>query len=109
MLSNYTIKATIAERTKTLIQRGIRNSDGQWIIIKRLKADNPELKDIKRLRNEYEISSNLDCPQIVKSYSLETDGNSFALILEDFGGESLSEYLAKNQLSLNQFLPSPLA
>ena len=103
MLSNYTIEATIAERTKTLILRGIRNSDGQPVIIKRLKAENPDLKDIKRLKNEYEISSNIACPQIIKSYSLETDGNSFALILEDFGGESLSEYLSKNQLSLHQF------
>lgn len=103
MLSGYTIQESITERAKTIIERGIRNHDGQSVIIKRLKADNPNIKDISRLQHEYEISKDLDCSGIVKSYSLEADGNSFALILEDFGGQSLSQFLAATQLQLEAF------
>ncbi len=103
MISGYTITETVTERSKTIIKRAIRNSDGQAVIIKRLKSETPDLIDIKRLQNEYEISSRLDCPGIVKAYSLEADGNSFALILEDFGGQSLSEYLSQQSLPLEDF------
>lgn len=103
MLSGYTIQETIAQRNKTIIYRGIRNSDSQRVIIKRLKSETPELKEIESLQNEYEISGNLDCPRIIKAYSLEADGNSYALILEDFGGQSLAEYLSVHPLSLEEF------
>jgi len=103
MLSGYTIQEPIAQRVKTVIERAVRNTDGQAVIVKRLKADNPELKDINSLQREYEISKDLDCSGIVKPYSLESDGNSLALILEDFGGQSLACFLATHQLSLTEF------
>ncbi|QDZ38737.1 AAA family ATPase [Euhalothece natronophila Z-M001] len=102
-LSGYTIQETIAQRTHTIIFRGIRETDQQPVIIKRLKADNPDLKQIQRLQHEYEVTKNLDDEGVVKSYSLEPDGNSLALILEDFGGQSLSEYLLGYELPLAEF------
>ncbi|MFP4253968.1 MAG: AAA family ATPase [Halothece sp.] len=105
VLSGYTIQETIAQRTNTIIFRGIRESDQQPVIIKRLKADNPEIKEIRRFQHEYEVTKNLDSEGVIKSYSLEPDGNSFALILEDFGGQSLSDYLANHKLSLDEFFP----
>lgn len=105
MLSGYTIQETIAQRTNTIIFRGFREADQQPVIIKRLKADNPELKEIQRLQHEYEVTKDLNYEGVVKSYSLEADGNSFALILEDFGGQSLSNYLASHELSLDEFFP----
>ena len=103
MLSGYTIQETLAERAKTIIYRAQRNSDGQSVIIKCLKANNPDLRSIRGLEHEYEISKSLNCPGVVKAYSLELDGNSLALVLEDFGGQSLSDFLAIHQLSLTEF------
>ncbi|MFB6274905.1 MAG: AAA family ATPase, partial [Halothece sp.] len=104
MLSGYTIEETIAERPKTIIYRAKRDSDGQSVIIKHLKADYPDLNTIHGLQHEYEMTNSLDCPGVVKAYSLEPDGNGFALVLEDFGGQSLSRFLATHELSVTEFL-----
>jgi predicted ATPase/signal transduction histidine kinase len=45
-------------------------------------------------RNQYVIAKNLEIPGSVKAYSLETYENHYALVMEDFGGISLSSYLA---------------
>jgi len=103
MISGYTITETLTERSKTIIVRGQRDADGQPVIIKRLKAENPNLQDIQRLQHEYEMTKNLDVSGVVRSYALEPDGNRFALILEDFGGQALSDYLTTHPLSLTEF------
>ena len=103
MLSKYTIQETIAQTATTLLYRGIRKSDGQSVLIKRLQSEIPNLREIKRLQHEYEISQNLDCAGIVKAYRLEPDGNSLALILEDFGGVPLSTSLATHEITLEAF------
>ncbi|MDR9405518.1 MAG: hypothetical protein RI580_19025, partial [Halothece sp. Uz-M2-17] len=79
MISGYTITETITERSKTIILRGQRDADGQPVIIKRLKPENPDLQEIQRLQNEYEMTKTLDISGVVRSYTLERDGNSFAL------------------------------
>ncbi|WP_445173125.1 AAA family ATPase [Microcoleus sp.] len=57
------------------------------------------------MRHEYKISSNLKIKGIIKPYSLEKYKNSFALILEDCGGQSLSNHLAGKTITLQKFLP----
>ncbi|WP_347239458.1 protein kinase [Microcoleus sp. FACHB-68] len=59
------------------------------------------------------IGKNLDLPGIIKTYSLERYYNSYALILEDFGGISLYSYLtsigeASQQAAETSGLPIPL-
>jgi len=119
MLSKYTIQETIAQNQTTILSRAIRKSDsrrlrrnqipapaatvGQPVLIKRLHSEISNLQGIKRLQHEYEITQNLDCSGIVKTDRLESDGNSLALILEDFGGFPLSAYLATHQMSLEEF------
>jgi len=103
MISGYTITETLTERSKTIIVRAQRETNDQSVIIKRLKSENPDLQDIKRLQHEYNMTHNLGLAGVVESYALEPDGNGFALILEDFGGVALSEYLATHQLSLEEF------
>ena len=102
-LPGYQITASISEGLNTSVYRGIRESDEQPVIIKILKAEFPTLEEITRLKNEYKITQHLQVETIVKSYSLETYQNRFALILEDFGGQSLSQILSK-RLNLTAFL-----
>jgi len=102
-LPGYQISASISDGLNTCVYRGIRESDEQPVIIKILKAEFPTLEEITRLKNEYKITQHLHVESIVKSYSLETYQNRFALILEDFGGQSLSQILSK-RLNLTAFL-----
>jgi len=102
-LPGYQISAPISDGLNTCVYRGIRESDEQPVIIKILKAEFPTLEEITRLKNEYKITQHLHVESIVKSYSLETYQNRFALILEDFGGQSLNQILSK-KLNLTAFL-----
>jgi serine/threonine protein kinase len=102
-LPGYQINASISDGLNTSVYRAIRESDEQPVIIKILKAEFPTLEEITRLKNEYKITQHLHVESIVKSYSLETYQNRLALILEDFGGQSLSQILSK-RLNLTAFL-----
>ncbi|MEG3931865.1 MULTISPECIES: AAA family ATPase [unclassified Microcoleus] len=102
-LPDYQISAPISDGLNTCIYRGIRELDEQPVIIKILKAEFPTLEQITRLKNEYKITQHLQVESIVKSYSLETYQNRLALILEDFGGNSLSKIIS-TKLNLTAFL-----
>ncbi|MEB3342169.1 AAA family ATPase [Okeania sp.] len=111
-LPNYQITEQLYAGTRTLVYRGIRNSDEQPVVIKLLRNKYPNFNEIVQFRNQYTIAQNLDFPNISKLLSLEVYDNGYALIMEDIGGISLSNYLQittdKNPqykyLSLTEFL-----
>jgi predicted ATPase/serine phosphatase RsbU (regulator of sigma subunit)/tRNA A-37 threonylcarbamoyl transferase component Bud32 len=103
-LNGYRIVQEIHSGVKSLVYRGYREGDQQPAIVKFLKSEYPTLEEITRLRNEYKIAQPLDCPSITKVYSLENYRNSFALILEDFGGSSLDQLLTNQTLPLTEIL-----
>jgi predicted ATPase/signal transduction histidine kinase len=74
----------------------------------------PCFNELVHFRNQYVIAKNLEIPGSVKAYSLETYQNHYALVMEDFGGISLSSYLARlaseskeplEGLPVSEFLP----
>ncbi|MEG3991528.1 serine/threonine-protein kinase PknK [Microcoleus sp. S28C3] len=92
------------EGVNTVIYRGVRESEPTQVIIKTLKAEYPTIEEIARLRHEYKILKTLDIAGIVKAYSLEKHNNGLALILEDFGGDSLKNLIAAKHLEISEFL-----
>ena len=103
-LNGYRIVQEIHSGVKSLVYRGYREGDQQPAIVKLLKSEYPTLEEVTRLRNEYKIAQPLDCPSITKVYSLENYRNSFALILEDFGGSSLDQLLTNQTLPVTEIL-----
>ncbi|MDR9896579.1 AAA family ATPase [Aetokthonos hydrillicola Thurmond2011] len=53
----------------------------------------PTFSEITEFRNQYTITKNLDIPGIIKPYSLEKYRNGYALVMEDFSGVTLSDYM----------------
>jgi len=102
-LTGYRINELIYSGSNTLVHRGIRESDQKPVIIKLLRRDYPTFHELVRFRNQYTIAKNLDIEGIVKTYSLETYQNSYALVMEDLGAISLQEYIAKYTLNLSSF------
>ncbi len=86
--------------SKTVVYRGVRQTDKKSVIIKTLRTDYPSLKDIAQIKQEYQIAHSLNIVGVVKAEALVTYGNGIALILEDFGGTSLSEVMAGAFLKL---------
>ena len=103
-LSGYQILEEIQVGTTTAIYRGIRQQDQKPVILKLLKSEYPTLAEIARIRQEYKITNDLECEGIIKAYSLEKYRNGFALILEDFGGQSLKQLIAVQKLQLKEIL-----
>jgi predicted ATPase/signal transduction histidine kinase/tRNA A-37 threonylcarbamoyl transferase component Bud32/uncharacterized protein YukE len=92
-LPGYQITEQLYTGTRTLVYRGIHTSKQHPVVIKILRNEYPNFNELVQFRNQYNIAKNLDFPPIVKPLALETYHNSYALIMEDFGGVSLSDYL----------------
>lgn len=103
-ISGYTITEKIHESAKSVIYRAWRTCDGLPVAIKTLNTDYPSLSELIRLRNQYAIAKNLDLIGIIKPLNLEQSSNGFALILEDFGGISLKDYLACRETTIAEQL-----
>ncbi|MCL1464103.1 trifunctional serine/threonine-protein kinase/ATP-binding protein/sensor histidine kinase [Argonema galeatum] len=103
----YQIIQQLYAGTRTLVYRGIRTSDQQPVVIKLLRNEYPNFNDLVQFRNQYTIAKNLDFPSIIKPLTLEVYGNGYALVMEDFGGFSLSDYLqtATDENPQSQYLP----
>ena len=110
----YHINEQIYAGARTLVYRGFRCSNGQPVTIKLLRNDFPCFNELVHFRNQYVIAKNLEIPGSVKAYSLETYQNHYALVMEDFGGISLSSYLTRlaseskeplEGLPVSEFLP----
>ncbi len=104
ILTGYTLLRAIYESTRTRVYAGIKQADNQPVIVKALKAEYLSLEEIARLRHEFRILESLDGPGIIKPVALETYQNGLALVLEEFGGIPLQQFLQKTSLSLDKFL-----
>ncbi|MFM9265165.1 ATP-binding sensor histidine kinase [Tychonema sp. BBK16] len=103
-LSGYRIGQAIYTGTRTLVYRGVRESDNQTVVIKFLANPYPTFSELLQFRNQYAIVKNLDIPGIIRPDSLETYGNSYALAMADGGGISLREYYQTHCLELAEVL-----
>ena len=103
-ISGYILEEKIHESDKTSVYRVKKEPHNQSYILKILKEQHPSPRDIARLQYEHELTSSLDIEEIIHSYGVENQGNSWFLILEDFGGVSLREILNSKKLDLKKLL-----
>uniref|UniRef100_UPI00312B87B0 serine/threonine protein kinase n=1 Tax=Microcoleus sp. CAWBG640 TaxID=2841653 RepID=UPI00312B87B0 len=104
-LTGYQITEKVYAGVNTVIYRGIWEKHNLPVIVKTPIAEYPTLEEITRLRHEYKIRQPLrEITEIINSYRTETHHNGIALILEDFGGVALSDFLMTAKLDLKQFL-----
>ncbi|NES65051.1 MAG: serine/threonine protein kinase, partial [Okeania sp. SIO2D1] len=91
-LPGYQVTQKLYEGTRTLVYRGIRATDSQAVVLKFMRNEYPTFNELLHFRNQYTITKNLNLPGVVKSLSLETYGNGYALVMEDTGAISLDKY-----------------
>ncbi|MEG4321684.1 MULTISPECIES: AAA family ATPase [unclassified Microcoleus] len=100
-LTGYQTLDRIYSGTRTLVYRGIRLSDKQPVAIKVLQTEYPSFSELVQFRNQYTIAKNLNLPGIIETYSLEAHHNSYALVMEDFGGISVKEWIEQGETAPN--------
>ncbi|MEG4800765.1 AAA family ATPase [Microcoleus sp. ARI1-B5] len=94
-ISGYDLQELIHQGTNTVIYRAVSLTNRQPAILKVLNTEYPTLEQITRLKHEYQITAYLDCEHTVKVDRLETHPNCLVLVLEDFGGISLKQWMAR--------------
>ncbi|MBW4427045.1 MAG: AAA family ATPase [Nostoc desertorum CM1-VF14] len=104
-LPGIAIHNKIYESDNSLVYRGIRN-DGVAIIVKILKLDYPSPQELTRYRQEYKITRSLNLEGVIKAYSQQDYQRTLVILLEDFGGESLEQWMHKRP---DIFCPMPLS
>ncbi len=92
-IPGYQIVKQLYTGSRTVVYRAIRNSDSLRVVIKILAAEYPTFSELLQFRNQYTIAKNLNVASIVCPLGLETYRNSYMLVMEDFGGISLREYI----------------
>jgi PAS domain S-box-containing protein len=104
-LPGIAIQNKIYESSNSLVYRGIRD-DGVGIVAKILKLDYPSPQELTRYRQEYKITCSLNLEGVIKAYSQQDYQRTLVIILEDFGGESLEQWMHKRP---DIFCPMPLS
>jgi PAS domain S-box-containing protein len=104
-LAGIAIQDKIYESANSLVYRGITD-DGLAIVIKMLKQDYPSPQELTRYRQEYQITRSLNLAGVVKVYSQRDYQRTLVMLLEDFGGESLEQWMRSHP---ETFCPMPLS
>ncbi|MBD2455301.1 AAA family ATPase [Nostoc sp. FACHB-87] len=110
-IPGYKLTKELYNGSRTLVYRGYRENDALKVVIKLLKNPYPSFRELVLFRNQYTIAKSLQLPEIIQTYSLEPYQNAYALVMEDFGGISLKEWMEQQEsnLSLRDFLPVAIA
>ncbi|MEG3927974.1 AAA family ATPase [Microcoleus sp. D3_18a_C4] len=93
---------------RTFVYRGFSEPDNQPVVIKLLKSEYPTFSELVQFRNQYTIAKNIENSGTVKHLSLEVYRNGFALVMEDFGGISLAEYITTDAWDLKDKITNSL-
>lgn len=105
-LSGIAIQSKIYESSNSLVYRGIREEDDRAIVIKLLKQDYPSPQELTRYRQEYEITRSLNLEGVVKAYSQQDYQRTLIILSEDFGGESLEQWMRQQSSFCPMSLPT---
>src|SRR6478609_3618701 len=99
----YTITEPLTRTDRVILYRAVRSADRCPVILKVLDPQRSRPKDLERLKREYELGKLLDTRAVVKVLAFETYQGMPALVLEDFGGQSLDGLLG-TPMAVERFL-----
>lgn len=103
-ISGYCVVEQLYKGTRTVVYRAVETTSQQSVVIKLLQQAYPSFNELLQFRNQYTLVKDLDIPGIIRPYRLEVCGNSYALVMEDWGGISLSQYRREHSLTLLEIL-----
>ena len=92
-LAGYQIHNQIYESENSLVYRAVRGRQQQPVILKVLKEDYPNPAELTRYKQEFEITRNLNVEGAIRAYGLESFRKTLVIVLEDFGGISIRQWL----------------
>lgn len=102
-IQGYSILGELYQSENSIIYRG-ENPIGLPVIVKMLPTEFPPPERIARFRREFQMTARLQGDGIIRALELKRHDNALAMVIEDFGGESLPRILKTHELDLGQWL-----
>ncbi|MEO1375104.1 MAG: AAA family ATPase [Cyanobacteria bacterium J06635_10] len=103
-LRDYQVTKLLYKSDNSLVYRSYRVVDQQPVILKVLNDPYPTPEKIAWFKQEYELTRKLNLPGVVTAYALERHERHWVIVLEDFGGDSLTQLGLAGKLKLRDFL-----
>lgn len=95
---------TIYCSSNSVIYRAFDRDTNERVIVKTLNTELYDSNTLLKLKNEYKLLQRLQGQYVIKAYAFLNLENHFAMLIEDFGGISLDQYLIHNKIGLRDFL-----
>ncbi|AUX49003.1 serine/threonine protein kinase [Sorangium cellulosum] len=103
-LPGHVIEQLVHEGSRTCVYRGRRTADQRPVVIKALKGEHPNVRDLALLRHEFGLLRELDLDAAVRAYALERTRGGLALVMEAVEGTTLRALLDARRLDLRTAL-----
>jgi predicted ATPase/class 3 adenylate cyclase len=90
-IAGYTLGETLYVSRYSRVFRGVWVEGGNLpVIIKLLSREFPDVEEMGRLKREYDLLLKAGSEAVAQAFDMVKHGSSCALVVEDFGGESLN-------------------
>src|ERR1044071_732789 len=104
-LPGYAAVEQLYAGARSTVYRAQSSRDGRRVVLKLARSGAAMLDEsLARLRHEMAILTAIRSDRVVRALDVVRVGDDAALVLEDFGGESLDRYLARARFSLGDTL-----
>ncbi|MCW8929253.1 MAG: trifunctional serine/threonine-protein kinase/ATP-binding protein/sensor histidine kinase [Gammaproteobacteria bacterium] len=108
-LAGYGINEILYDGEKSMVYRGVRQSDNLPVVIKLLKRALPTYNELLEFRHQYNLLSDIHIEGIVAPLALESWQEKLALIMPDNGSIDLQLFIkqkedAGQETTINDFL-----
>ena len=101
-LSNYHTITKLHEGTTTSVYRA-QKDDGQTVVLKVLNGRYPTPQQLAPLEHEFHLLHDLHLSGVITAYLLASEEQQHFIVLEDFGGQSLSQLALAGNLTTAEF------
>ncbi len=103
-LPDYQIHSQIYQSANSIVYRGYYQANNKPVILKLLRENYPTPAELIRYKQEYRLTHQLNILGVIKAEALIEYGNTFIIVFEDFGAESLKQLLQPQKFSLQECL-----
>ncbi|MEB3292249.1 MAG: AAA family ATPase [Synechococcales bacterium] len=103
-IPGYRLTEQLYLGSRTAVYRAVQTATQCSVVVKVLRQEYPSFGELVQFRNQYAIAKDLPIPGIVQPLSLESFGSGYTLVMEDWGGVSLGQYLQQQTLDLGEVL-----
>ena len=109
LLSEFDLGELIHQSSKTRVHRAVRKDDEARCVVKLQHSEHPALRDLALCQHEYEVTSGLTSPGVLRPLGLFRHKGRIGLVFADFGGVALKEIMALRRLLLEETLAIGIA